>query len=271
MDFREEYKKCAEVMNPSAEAVDRMTNNILAQINAPAKKAVPFKKISYFGGAIAACAVITIGAVAILPRMGSIGTANEAAVSSPANAYQENYALLADGAAEDADIAMDGFGYAAEDTTTSTNADCIVTERADSDTAPSFTIKSSEPDNDAVFEESAYDEPALPDIAIDCTAGITEGCAPEADAYEDENEVFPTQDDLLFEISEDLSVLYIGGIGYTAVDEADFPYTDVVVTEYTTRYVTAGGTEYRIDMMDPDNIVLINGLDIIGYYTRISE
>ncbi len=271
MDFREEYKKCADIMAPSAEAMDRMTNNIMAQINAPAKKTIPFKKISYFGGAIAACAVITVGAVAILPRMGSIGTADEAAVNSVACGYQEDYALLADGAAGDADIAMDDISYAAEDTTTGTNADCIVTERADSVTAPSFTVKSSEPDSDAVFEESAYDEPALPDVAIDCTAGVTDGYAPEADACEDENEASASQVVLPFEISEDLSVLYIGGICYTAVDEAELPYTDATVTEHTTRYVTAGGTEYRMDMIGADNIVLMNGLEIIGYYARVSE
>ena len=59
MDFREEYKKSAEVMTPSAEAMERMTKNIMEQINAPAKKAIPFKKISYIGGAVAACALIS--------------------------------------------------------------------------------------------------------------------------------------------------------------------------------------------------------------------
>ncbi len=112
MDFREEYKKSAEVMTPSAEAMERMTKNIMEQINAPAKKAIPFKKISYIGGAVAACAVITVGAVKLLPSMQTeLATADAAANESVTAVYQdsaaeEEYAPL-NGVTADKDSASD--------------------------------------------------------------------------------------------------------------------------------------------------------------------
>ncbi|MBQ8171827.1 MAG: hypothetical protein IJZ95_07570, partial [Oscillospiraceae bacterium] len=68
MDFKAEYKKSAEIMTPSPEAMERMKNNILAQtVNAPAKKPIPLKRVSMIGGAVAACAVISVSAVTLLP------------------------------------------------------------------------------------------------------------------------------------------------------------------------------------------------------------
>ena len=113
MDFREEYKKSAEVMTPSAEAMERMTQNIMEQINAPAKKAIPFKKISYIGGAIAACAVITVGAVKLLPSMQTeLATADAAAYESAAAMGQDNAVAVDEytplnGVIADADSAYD--------------------------------------------------------------------------------------------------------------------------------------------------------------------
>ncbi len=80
MNFREEYKNQAEVMNPSTEAMKRMTQSILEQVKAPAKKAIPFKKITYIGGTVAACAVIAIGAAVLFPTLSDkIPTADNAA------------------------------------------------------------------------------------------------------------------------------------------------------------------------------------------------
>lgn len=101
MNFREEYKSCAEIMSPSEEAMERMKKNILEQAAAPAeKKAFPFKRIAMIGGPIAACAVITVAAVAFLPKDGSdmvVGTVSSAAAAEGA---ADSYYMMDETSAE---------------------------------------------------------------------------------------------------------------------------------------------------------------------------
>lgn len=105
MDFREEYKKSAESLSPDKEAMERMKAAVLAKIAeeqssgaAPGgsadnkagspeqKKSLPLRRIAYIGGAVAACAVITVSAFTFLPMIkgadNMIGETYTAAVES---------------------------------------------------------------------------------------------------------------------------------------------------------------------------------------------
>lgn len=79
MKFSEEYKKSAENMNPDRQTIDRMKAEVLKELqehpDAPAqpleepKKPLPLLRIAYIGGAVAACAAITIAAVNLVPSL----------------------------------------------------------------------------------------------------------------------------------------------------------------------------------------------------------
>ena len=71
MDFKTEYKAAAESMTPSREQLDRMKANILRQTAKPRKPA--FTRAAYIGGTVAACAVITLTAVTLLPVLKDAG------------------------------------------------------------------------------------------------------------------------------------------------------------------------------------------------------
>ena len=76
MKFSEEYKKSAENMSPDRQTIDRMKAAVLKELqehpDAPAeppgnpKKPLPLRRIAYIGGAVAACAAITVAAVNIV-------------------------------------------------------------------------------------------------------------------------------------------------------------------------------------------------------------
>lgn len=66
MDFREEYKKAAEIMDPSAEAMERMRKNILAQAEKPVRKPLPITRIATVCGSVAACALIAVVSVSYM-------------------------------------------------------------------------------------------------------------------------------------------------------------------------------------------------------------
>lgn len=93
MDFREEYKKSEKLISPTDEQIQRMISGVMSKTEsgksdakelkiAPEKKAFPFKRIALIGGSIAACAAITIAAVNIAPKLGSVQTTN--CVENPA-------------------------------------------------------------------------------------------------------------------------------------------------------------------------------------------
>ena len=79
MKFSEEYKKSAENINPDRQTIDRMKAAVLKELqeqpDAPAqsleepKKPLPLRRIAYIGGAVAACAAITVAAVNLVPSL----------------------------------------------------------------------------------------------------------------------------------------------------------------------------------------------------------
>lgn len=70
MNFRDEYKFAAEELTPDKETVERIKAGVHRRINGE-KRPLNLKKIAYFGGALAACAMVTITAVNVLPRLNS--------------------------------------------------------------------------------------------------------------------------------------------------------------------------------------------------------
>lgn len=102
MKFSEEYKKSAENINPDRQTIDRMKAAVLKELqeqpDAPAqpleepKKPLPLRRIACIGGAVAACAAITIAAVNLVPSL----KASNAMISSGA---------IADSSASAAEIA----------------------------------------------------------------------------------------------------------------------------------------------------------------------
>ncbi|MGN0699865.1 MAG: hypothetical protein ACI4J8_02565 [Oscillospiraceae bacterium] len=68
MNFRDEYKFAAEELTPDKETVERIKAGVHRRINGE-KRPLNLKKIAYFGGALAACAMVTITAVNVLPKL----------------------------------------------------------------------------------------------------------------------------------------------------------------------------------------------------------
>ena len=66
MNFKEEYIKAAEEMNPDKQTIDRMKANVLEMTRR--KRAFPFKTAAAVGGTVAACAVITLAAAHLVPK-----------------------------------------------------------------------------------------------------------------------------------------------------------------------------------------------------------
>ena len=68
MDFKNEYRKAVEEISPDKTELERMKANVL-EAASQRKKPLPIKKISLWGGAVAACAVIGVAVAVIAPRI----------------------------------------------------------------------------------------------------------------------------------------------------------------------------------------------------------
>lgn len=287
MDFREEYKKQAEVMTPSAEAMERMTKNIMEQINAPVKKAIPFKKIAYIGGSVAACAVIAVGIIRLAPRMDNTleTAAEDCAAASPSATYiaQDSdtaseaeiaYSVQGDSANYDDGTAME----CAQD-----NADSVfdyfadAAENVDSPAAGAATVTESEKSITADDAEAAEDEDIIADYTSEdtfiCeTSDVTDAVRNELPTLNDTSEahakdVFLSEEDMTFEISADTWTIYVDGIQFDYIDDGSVNmFTDGIRTKLLT---APDGTEYQLDFYHDEYLVLIKDGEMIGGYARI--
>ena len=179
MKFSEEYKKSAENINPDRQTIDRMKAAVLKELqeqpDAPAqpleepKKPLPLRRIAYIGGAVAACAAITVAAVNLVPSL----KASNAMISSGA---------IADSSASAAEIA--GNETAAPEFSMIQNAATAgsaedIAEEAAADEAPA---------DEAPADEAPADE-APADDAYGFNNGIagTDGIIYNDNRYENEN------------------------------------------------------------------------------------
>jgi|GEM_PF-548365 len=179
MKFSEEYKKSAENINPDRQTIDRMKAAVLKELqeqpDAPAqpleepKKPLPLRRIAYIGGAVAACAAITVAAVNLVPSL----KASNAMISSGA---------IADSSASAAEIA--GNETAAPEFSMIQNAATAgsaedIAEEAAADEAPA---------DEAPADEAPADEaPADDAYGFDNGIAGTDGIIYNDNRYENEN------------------------------------------------------------------------------------
>lgn len=124
MNFKDEYKRAAGDLTPDRECVDRMKAAVLRDISRP--KVFPYKRVAVIGGAFAACAVITVAAITVIPMLRSSDLAGGAML---------NTAISCDSCESAAMYSSDGDG-----------------EEAGADTNGNV---SSQPNFDSYFEEAA--------------------------------------------------------------------------------------------------------------------
>lgn len=149
MNFKDEYKKSAESISPDREAIDRMKAAVMAKIAEEQgefpeisesarsaeehpeptshKKPLPFKRIAVIGGAVAACAVVTVSAMTLLPNLNtsdmvaasSVAATNGSAmdIAGGAAGETENDLIFEDSVAEAADDAVPDCGSSAAEST----------------------------------------------------------------------------------------------------------------------------------------------------------
>ena len=170
MDFREEYKKSAEIMNPSAESMLRMKQNILEQAKkTPSKKAIPFRQIAIAGGSVAACAVIGISAARFLPQ--SALTANDAMISSSA--------------------CMESYCESAENTTSATAGSAVSDMILDKSADAEKSINEDAADYDISADDAnGFIAPEMPAAPM-APEAAEEPAAPDADAATDNADTSP--------------------------------------------------------------------------------
>ncbi len=272
MDFREEYKKSAEVMTPSAEAMERMTQNIMEQINAPAKKAIPFKKISYIGGAIAACAVITVGAVKLLPSMQTeLATADATANESVTAVYQdsaaeEEYAPLngiraeTDGAVDTkTDFAMD---VADEAVSESEGIFEYITDANDDTTAVAAPTVSTN-DGSSLFEDKSIADnadifAAEEDVMEEAEISIESDIAEETTT--DNSPASPTE---IIYIAKDMQSFTLHGMIYVQFPP-EWSIGALPEEKSIAYYMSSDGSQYEIT--DFGDIKLLTNGDFSAFY-----
>jgi len=130
MNFKDEYKNAAGDLTPDRACVDRMKAAVLRDISRP--KVFPYKRVAVVGGAFAACAVITVAAITVIPMLRSSGIIGGEALNAAMSCDFCESAVIysSDGAHEEAGAKSDTNGNV-----------------------------SSQSDSDAYFEEAVPAEP----------------------------------------------------------------------------------------------------------------
>lgn len=244
MEFKSEYKKSAEMLNPSAEAMERMKANILAKAAQPEKKSVPFRRLTYIGGTVAACAVLTIGAVSLMSRSGvSMESSRDYANSISASAG----AAMMDGAADEVGMNGGAAGDAAGD------AGSFATEAA-VDEAPQYA-EDSALDADVFFSENEPFDEYSDGANADNEAAMEQKC---------ESVNAPVQDMVL--VSPDLVNVLIDGVDYIRTDDGEAPPAGQRVDSVS--FTAQDGTEYWADFFGEEYLLLYRDGVCLGGYTR---
>ena len=270
MSFKEEYKNCAEIMEPSAQQLERMKRNVLEQIKTPEKKAIPFKKIAYIGSAVAACAVLSIAAVNIIPRL-STGR-NELAASSLTSSAELSYS---EAGAGKFDMLTDGTGAAAENATINEAAsepatDDVLTDNADdraaeNDEESGATVAPSEEKGVTDNSVNGYDDdtnaPQGDSVSAPTTTAVDCGNVPE-----DTADMAVTDSSSTLEISDDMSMIAFDGAKYVLVDNGSAPPTDIEM--YEIELLAHDGTHYYAEVYTNDYVILLL-IDETGTYKII--
>ncbi len=275
MDFREEYKKQAEVMTPSAEAMERMTAKIMEQVNAPVKKAIPFKRIAYIGGTVAACAVIAVGAVRLLPAMDNTleTAAEDYATVQPSATYIEQACV--------AEAENSAFDVLTDATENAVDAD-VYLKQTDSDAADN--VNDAYDSNAAANADKSFADMSVPDEvvdhagvaedAVDTVAGtaheyVMEEAVPSIEKEHDASVPTPECPTELIYVAEDKQSFTIGGTEYLRLPSeiaADIALTDECSVS---SYIGADGEHYDVADFGVAVILVHNVDDSHGEYCGI--
>lgn len=197
MNFRDEYKKSAESISPDREAMDRMKAAIKAQLESEQdspvteqehKKPLPLKRIAYIGGAVAACAVVTVSAFTLLPLFRNSGSITDTSNSSMTETAAADTAATT--SAESAGGAYNGSTGADNAILDSTDSNKNLSPNWSLDGSPQGTIDAGEPGYsfDAADESEDCAENADEDVeaAIDSITSPDILGTLEDDVYSDE-------------------------------------------------------------------------------------
>lgn len=245
MNFREEYKNDMQIAGPSAEQLERMKSNVLAQTAEPVKKTLPLKRIAAVGGAVAACAVISVAAVNILPRLSAEDVSGGASyAANAANAvYMDGVDFLTDSDEEKSHTST-----AEGNTYTKISEDCAADasdfEAIDNLNEPEEAVQAN--GDSCVFDNAQCDE-------------VDNSCCEEIDS---------TCGNAAFELDADMNLLIWDNVRYIFADGEDFVLSGEAAQ---TIIIEAGETEYRLEIYD-ECIVLSLGTDgefeAVGKYMK---
>lgn len=121
MNFKDEYRKSAESLSPDRKTIDRMKAAVMAEINSGteekprSRKPLPMNRIALIGGAAAACAVITLSAVAFIPMIrNNSDMVSEAGSSNSSAAVNSSYSDVSSSSTASAGNLPQGFDAAGE-------------------------------------------------------------------------------------------------------------------------------------------------------------
>lgn len=275
MSFKEEYKNCTEIMEPSAQQLERMKRNVLEQIKTPEKKAIPFKKIAYIGSAVAACAVLSIAAVNIIPRL-STGR-NELAASSLTSSAELSYS---DAGAGKFDMLTDGTDAVAEN---ATNDEVALESASDESVIDNASDRVAEDAEESIAAVAPSEEKGIIDDSLNGYNDETD--APQSDSVSVSTttavdyEIFPKDtDDMVItdsastlEISDDMSTITFDDAKYVLVDNGSAPPTDIEM--YEIELLAHDGTHYYAEVYTNDYVILLlidetGTYEIIGGYKK---
>ncbi len=197
MNFRDEYKKSAESISPDREAMDRMKAAIKAQLESEQdspvteqehKKPLPLKRIAYIGGAVAACAVVTVSAFTLLPLFKNSGSITDTSSISMAETAADTAATTSAESAGGVYNGSTGADNAILDSSADTDKNLFPNWSLDG--SPQGTIDAGEPeysyDNADESEDCAENADEDTEAAIDSITSPDILGTLEDDVYSDE-------------------------------------------------------------------------------------
>lgn len=270
MSFKDEYKNCAEIIEPSAQQLERMKRNVLEQIKAPEKKAIPFKKIAYIGSAVAACAVLSIAAINIIPRLNT--GRNELGAASYTSSAELSYS---EADAGKFDMLTDGTGSVAEN---ATNDEAVSEPAADDVLTDNANDRAAADDEESIAAVAPSEEKGITDDSIngygdengapqnDSVSATTTAVVVPENVPEDSTDMTVTDSTSTLEISDDMSTIVFDSAKYVLVDNGSAPPIDTEM--YEIKLLAHDGTYYYAEVYTNDYVILLL-IDETGTYKII--
>ncbi len=254
MNFREEYKKSADYINPSAEALQRMKSNVLEKIKTPAKKVFPWKNISVIGGSVAACAVLCVAAVRFIPQ--SMKSTDMTANSMSSVAMNESAAADCVQNTDGYDISA-GFGDAGSFTDNVKENGNINTDISDS-----TNVKTADEDHSEYSISESAPEAAVPPSSpnADISTESETACEAAGDAVQSTY--------IKIDFSEDMSLCTFENTTYKLLEKGEYYDNQNTTIEGIICEGVSDGTLYLVEFTENNLYISELGNDFIGIYIK---